>query len=46
MNIDFWGFGGCLGLGEFKKWGNQSKRQLWKEKSWIQGLAPKYSDQG
>ena len=31
-------------LCEFKKWGNQSKRQLCKEKSWIQGLAPKYSD--
>ena len=26
------------------KWGNQSKRQLCKEKSRIQGLAPKYSD--
>ena len=28
----------------FKKWENQSKRQLCKEKSWKQGLAPKYSD--
>ena len=28
----------------FEKGGNQSKRQLGKEKSWIQGLAPKYSD--
>ena len=27
-----------------KKSGNQSKTQLCKEKSWIQGLAPKYSD--
>ena len=27
-----------------EKWGNQSKRQLCKEKSWIEGLAPKYSD--
>ena len=25
----------------FKKWGNRSKRQLCKEKNWIQGLAPK-----
>ena len=31
-------------LCEFKKWGNQSKRQLCKEKSWAQGSAPKYSD--
>ena len=31
-------------LCEFKKWGNQSKRQLCKEKRWIQGLTPKYSD--
>ena len=27
-----------------EKWENQSKWQLCKEKSWIQGLAPKYSD--
>ena len=27
-----------------EKWGNQSKRQLCREKSWIQGLAPKYGD--
>ena len=27
-----------------EKWGNESKRQLCKEKSSIQGLAPKYSD--
>ena len=29
-----------------EKWENQSKRQLYKETSWIQGLAPKYSDYG
>ena len=41
-----------LYLGEFmhwarellEKWGNQSKRQLCREKSSTQGLAPKYSD--
>ena len=26
------------------KWRNQGKRRLYKEKSWTQGLAPKYSD--
>ena len=27
-----------------EKKGNETKRQFCKEKSWIQGLAPKYSD--
>ena len=26
------------------EWENQSNRQLRKKKSWMQGLAPKYSD--
>ena len=30
----------------WEKWENLRKKQLCKEKSWMQGLAPKYSDYG